>query len=67
MVRQLNPTTEGLPLEIYCFTDTITWTEYENYQSYIFDHLIAIMSEFEIEAFQRPAGIDLRSSFKFEK
>jgi len=45
MVRQLPPAPEGLPLEIYCFTDTTAWGEYEAIQSDIFDHLIAILPE----------------------
>jgi len=60
MVRQLNPTTEGLPLEIYCFANTTVWAEYENCQSDIFDHLLAIMEEFDLQVFQRPAGRSLK-------
>ncbi|MGP1667205.1 MAG: mechanosensitive ion channel family protein, partial [Rhodanobacter sp.] len=46
IVRQLDPTADGLPLEIYCFTNTVEWTEYEKIQSDIFDHLLAIVPEF---------------------
>lgn len=59
MARQLQPTPEGLPIEIYCFTNTIVWTEYEGIQADIFDHLYAILPEFGLRAYQRPAGGDL--------
>lgn len=59
MVRQRAPTAEGLPLEIYCFTATTAWAEYEGIQADIFDHLIALMPEFGLRLFQRPAGADL--------
>ncbi|HAV72996.1 MAG TPA: mechanosensitive ion channel protein MscS, partial [Stenotrophomonas sp.] len=42
LVRQLQPTTQGLPLEIYCFTRSTAWGEYEGVQSDVFDHLLAI-------------------------
>jgi miniconductance mechanosensitive channel len=61
MVRQLAPGPEGLPLEIYCFTDTTVWTEYEGIQADIFDHLLAIVPEFGLRLYQKPAGSDLTS------
>jgi miniconductance mechanosensitive channel len=61
MVRQLPPAPEGLPLEIYCFTDTTAWGEYEAIQSDIFDHLIAILPEFGLHLFQQPSGMDMRA------
>lgn len=60
MVRQLNPTPDGLPLEIYCFTATTVWAEYESIQSDIFDHLISILPEFGLRVFQHPSGVDMR-------
>ena len=57
MVRQLAPTPEGLPLEIYCFCADTRWVYYENVQSDIFDHLLSIISEFDLSVFQR-AGND---------
>lgn len=60
MVRQLNPTPDGLPLEIYCFTATTVWAEYEGIQSDIFDHLISILPEFGLRVFQHPSGVDMR-------
>jgi miniconductance mechanosensitive channel len=59
MVRQLAPEATGLPLEIYCFTNTTVWGEYERIQADIFDHIYAIMPEFGLFAFQQPSGHDL--------
>ena len=59
IVRQLAPGPEGLPLEIYCFTTTTAWAEYEDIQSDIFDHLLAIVPEFDLRLYQKPAGSDL--------
>lgn len=64
MVRQLEPTAEGLPLEIYCFTDTVVWVEYETIQADIFDHLFAILPEFGLRVFQSPAGSDFQRAFQ---
>ncbi len=61
MVRQLSPTSEGLPLEIYCFTNTIAWVNYEGIQSDIFDHLLAIAPEFNLRVYQAPSGHDMRA------
>jgi len=60
MVRQLQPGPAGLPLEIYCFTSTTRWVEYEGIQADIFDHLYAILPEFGLRVFQEPAGSDVR-------
>jgi len=59
IVRQLAPGPEGLPLEIYCFTNTTAWAAYEDIQSDIFDHLMAIVAEFGLRLYQKPAGSDL--------
>lgn len=58
LVRQLPPGSQGLPIEIYCFTDTTDWSTYEGIQSDIFDHLIAIVPEFHLTLFQEPSGSD---------
>ncbi|MGI9204228.1 MAG: mechanosensitive ion channel family protein, partial [Woeseiaceae bacterium] len=58
LVRQLEPGPEGLPIQVYCFTDTTAWGEYEDIQSDIFDHLLAIVPEFDLHLFQQPAGSD---------
>ncbi|MEB2318386.1 MAG: mechanosensitive ion channel family protein [Pseudomonadota bacterium] len=52
LVRQLQPTAEGLPLEIYCFTNDVRWAVYEGTQGDIFDHLLAILPEFGLRVFQ---------------
>ena len=59
LVRQLPPGPEGLPIEIYCFTDTVDWGEYEAIQADIFDHMLAILPEFGLRIFQQPSGLDL--------
>ncbi|MBJ9985230.1 mechanosensitive ion channel [Acinetobacter sp. S40] len=61
MVRQLQPTSNGLPLEIYAFTNTTVWTAYEAIQSDIFDHLLAIIPEFGLRIYQAPSGADVKS------
>ena len=60
LVRQLAPTAQGLPLEVYCFTNTTKWAEYESIQADIFDHLLAILPEFGLRVFQEPSGLDFR-------
>jgi miniconductance mechanosensitive channel len=60
LVRQRNPGPTGLPLEIWCFTNTTVWGEYEAIQSDIFDHLLAIIPEFGLRIFQTPGGADIR-------
>jgi miniconductance mechanosensitive channel len=52
MVRQLDPTSKGLPLELYFFTDTIVWAQYEDIVSDIFDHVIAAAGYFHLELFE---------------
>lgn len=59
MVRQLAPTAQGLPLEIYMFTNDTAWVNYEAIQSDIFDHILAIISEFGLRVYQQPAGHDM--------
>jgi miniconductance mechanosensitive channel len=61
LVRQLGPTADGLPLEIYCFTNDTRWAFYEGIQSDIFDHLYAILPEFGLRTFQNPSGADMRA------
>ncbi|WP_392560129.1 mechanosensitive ion channel domain-containing protein [Orbus mooreae] len=60
MVRQLAPTDHGIPIEIYAFTKTTAWLEFENIQADIFDHLFAIIPEFGLRIHQLPSGYDLR-------
>ncbi len=58
LIRQLAPSPQGLPIEIYVFTKTTAWTEYEYVQADIFDHLIAAAPEFDLRIFQEPTGAD---------
>lgn len=60
LVRQLEPTEKGLPLQIYLFTDTTAWGEYEGIQADIFDHIMAVAPEFGLRVFQEPSGYDIR-------
>lgn len=60
MVRQLQPTELGLPLELYTFTSDIRWVQYEGIQSDIFDHLLAIVGEFGLSVYQNPSSTDVR-------
>ena len=58
MVRQLQPTVEGLPLELYFFSDGTAWIQYEQLQSEIFEHVFAILPTFGLRIFQSPMGSD---------
>lgn len=60
MVRQLPPTPQGLPLEVYVFVNDTRWVAYEGIQADIFDHLLAIAPEFGLRVFQEPSGADMR-------
>lgn len=60
MVRQLAPVNNGIPLEIYAFTNTIIWLDYEEIMSDIFDHVIASAPYFDLEIFEEPSGSDFR-------
>jgi miniconductance mechanosensitive channel len=59
LVRQLPPGPEGLPIEIYCFTNTTEWGAYEAIQADIFDHILAIVAKFGLRVYQKPSGSDL--------
>ena len=58
LVRQMDPGPTGLPIEIYCYTTTTDWNEYEAIMSDIFDHLYSILHEFGLFAYQQPSGRD---------
>lgn len=62
MVRQLASGPQGVPLELYCFTATVDWAEYEGFQADIFDHLFALLPEFGLALYQQPSGQDVRSA-----
>jgi miniconductance mechanosensitive channel len=59
MVRQLEPTPEGVPIQVYCFCMDKAWVNYEGIQSDIYDHFIAVVQAFDLRLFQRPSGADL--------
>lgn len=61
MVRQLQPTEAGIPLQLYFFTQTVVWTEYERIQADVFDHVLAVIPAFELRVFQNPTGPDIRA------
>jgi miniconductance mechanosensitive channel len=61
MVRQLDPGPSGLPIEIYVFTTTTDWEQYEAIQASIFDHLLATVPDFNLRVFQQPTGRDFNS------
>ena len=60
LIRQLSPGPTGLPIEIYVFINDIQWAHYEAIQSDIFDHLLAVVPEFDLRIFQYPSGFDFR-------
>ncbi|MCH7586081.1 MAG: mechanosensitive ion channel family protein [Acidobacteria bacterium] len=60
LVRQLKPGSQGLPIEIYAFSSDTRWSAYEDIQADIFDHILAMIPEFGLRAFQAPSGADVR-------
>jgi len=62
LVRQLAPTPEGLPIEIYVFTNDTRWAAYEGIQADIFDHILAMVPQFGLRVFQKPSGQDIVSA-----
>lgn len=63
IVRQLEPTPKGLPIQIYVFCNDQVWANYEGIQSDIFDHILAVVPAFELRVYQEPAGADFNSEF----
>ena len=64
MVRQLQPTENGIPIQIYCFTATTVWAEYESIQSDIFDHILAVLPSFNLNIYQSPSGNDFNTALR---
>ena len=64
MVRQLAPTSQGIPLEIYCFSSNKQWAKYEVIMADIFDHVIAAIPYFDLEVFEEPTGKDMQTFVK---
>jgi miniconductance mechanosensitive channel len=60
LIRQLAPTEHGLPIEIYVFSKDQDWVDYESVQSNIFDHVLAVVPEFDLRVFQDPSGMDFK-------
>ena len=60
LVRQLQPTQYGLPIEVYVFSKDKVWANYEGIQSDIFDHILAVLPEFDLRVYQNPTGADFR-------
>jgi miniconductance mechanosensitive channel len=60
IVRQLQPGPTGIPMEIYAFTNDTQWINYEGIQSDIFDHILAIIPQFDLRIFQNPSGADMK-------
>lgn len=61
LARQLAPTDSGLPIEIYAFSADKNWSNYETIQADIFDHLFAVINEFDLRVFQKPSGVDFHN------
>ena len=61
LARQLAPTDSGLPIEVYAFSSDKNWANYEAIQADIFDHLFAVVAEFDLRVFQKPSGVDLQN------
>jgi miniconductance mechanosensitive channel len=60
LVRYLEPTSKGLPIQIYVFSNDQAWSNYEAIQADIFDHMIAAIPQFELRVFQEPTGEDFK-------
>lgn len=58
-VRQLQPTAQGMPIELYFFSADTGWLKYEHLQAEVFDHVLAVLPMFDLRAFQSPAGMDI--------
>jgi miniconductance mechanosensitive channel len=62
LVRQLEPTPHGLPIEIYVFSSETAWVAYEGIQADIFDHILAMVPEFGLRVYQQPSGYDVAAA-----
>jgi miniconductance mechanosensitive channel len=61
LIRHLAPSEKGIPMQVYAFTNTIQWVEYESIQADVFDHLLAVIPFFELNVFQLPTGEDFKN------
>ena len=64
LVRQLQPTEHGMPIELYFFSANTAWVKYEALQAEVFDHVLAVVHRFGLKVFQSPTGLDLQSLAK---
>ena len=60
-IRQLQPTAQGLPIELYFFSADTRWLKYEHLQAEVFDHVLAMLHNFDLKVFQSPTGLDLQA------
>ena len=60
LVRPLQPTEHGLPIEVYVYCSETTWAKYEEIQADIFDHILSVVPEFDLRVFQSPSGYDFK-------
>jgi miniconductance mechanosensitive channel len=67
LVRQLAPSENGVPMEIYCFSRVKAWADYENIQSDIFDHVFAAIKDFELEIFENPTDKSFQHLLKISE
>jgi miniconductance mechanosensitive channel len=67
MVRHLQSSDTGVPLQVYAFTKTTVWVEYERIQASLFEHIMSIAPLFELRIFQRPSGGDLEKRLSVEE
>ena len=63
LIRHLQPSEKGLPVEIYVFCKDKSWARYESIQADIFDHILAVIPEFDLRVFQEPSGNDFLKVF----
>ena len=63
-VRQLQPTAEGMPIELYFFSADTAWLKYEHLQAEVFDHVLATLHTFGLKAFQSPTGMDIHKTIQ---
>jgi miniconductance mechanosensitive channel len=62
LVRHLQPTEHGIPIQIYAFCKDTRWAYYEAFQADVLDHILAVIPQFDLRVFQRPSGLDFRNA-----
>lgn len=67
LVRQLATSSQGVPIEVYAFTNTTNWNKYEAVQSDIFDHIFATLPCFKLRTHESPTGSDIKDALKINK